>query len=184
MGNCFENTPHENLDFCPNEEVNGGLSTRLHYIPVAFLESFTGPLATATKLEERLKMPATGLVPKSGKGFKGIDILINENEVKSNLVGNTGNKKNKSELDIFIPGFREKALAFVDANKNTPMIFVVLDANGKKWVIGNKTNPAYIESADATTGKKNEDNSGVTCKITTNSKLLVYPGDIVETPDL
>ena len=37
-----------------------------------------------------------------------------------------------------------------------------------------------MDSADATTGKKAEDDSGVTLKITTNSKLYKYAGSIAE----
>ena len=60
------------------------------------------------------------------------------------------------------------------------MIFVVPDAQGTLWVIGTKINPAYMDTAEATTGKKAEDDSGITLKIITNSKPYKYAGTIAE----
>ena len=34
---CFDNVPHESLDACPNDEVSGGISTRILYAPKAFV---------------------------------------------------------------------------------------------------------------------------------------------------
>ena len=96
------------------------------------------------------------------------------------LVGNAGNKKAKTDLESKIPRFSDKVLDFIGRYKNVPMTFIVPDAVGTLWVVGTKINPAFMDSADATTGKKAEDDSGVTLKITTNSKLYKYAGSIAE----
>ena len=94
------------------------------------------------------------------------------------LSGNTGNKKTKTELEMLLPGFKPKNLGFIDTYKNTPCLYAVKDAEGKIFVIGSLNIGAYIESADATTGKKIDDNSGITVKVTANTKLFLYKGEI------
>ena len=93
-----------------------------------------------------------------------------------------GNKKVKSELEFLIPGFRTEVLGFIDAYKNTPCLFAAKDANGKLFVLGNKDLGARIDSAEGTTGKKIDDNSGVTAKIVSNTKTYLYQGEITLEP--
>lgn len=178
--NCFENIPHESLDFCPNEEIAGGISTRVFYIPTEFLTKLEAPAATGD-YEARITIPNTNLTIANGKGWKGVDVLVDEGELKSTLVGNRGNKKSKGEAEMFIPGFRPKVIGFLDTYKNVPMVWAFPDANGVFWLLGTKLNPAYIESAEGTTGKKYEDNSGVPVKLSANSRLYRFTGEIAET---
>lgn len=179
MANCFQNTPHESVDYCPNEEISAGISTRMFYAPAEFLEKCVLPEATGA-YDTRITITDGNLTLKSEKNWKGIDIQMDEGELKTTMVGNIGNKKPKVELELKIPAFRTKVLGFVDTFKNVPMVVVVVDASGVFWVVGTKVNPAYMETADGTTGKKAEDDSGVTVKITANSKLYKYAGTITE----
>ena len=176
---CFDNVPHESLDACPNDEVSGGISTRILYAPKAFVDKCvlpanTGELGKANTIEDG------NLTLIASKAFKGIDAQIDEGELKITLVGNAGNKKAKTELEFKIARFSDVTLDFISRYKNVPMIFVVPDAQGTLWVIGTKINPAYMDTAEATTGKKAEDDSGITLKIITNSKLYKYAGTIAE----
>lgn len=180
MSNCFENVPHEALDFCPNDENAAGIATRLLYIPTEFLEKLDIPTPTGD-FATRVTIPEANLVIKSTKSFKGIDVLVDENELKNMLVGNKGNTKAKSELECFVPGMRPEVVGFIDTYKNVPMVCAIPDANGTIWLLGTKMNPAFFESADGTTGKKYEDNAGVTVKISANSRLHKYGGAITET---
>ncbi|AQY22670.1 hypothetical protein [Riemerella anatipestifer] len=177
MSNCFNDTPHENIENCPNEDIFAGLTTRLYYVPTAFVKSFAKPVPGAD-YASRIKIGTGGIVLNTGKAWKFIDIQIDENELKMNLTGNVGNKKTKTEIDFLIPGFKTKTLGFIDTYKNTPCIFAIKDAEGKLFVVGSKDLGAYIESADATSGKKIDDNSGVTAKVVANSKLYYYEGEI------
>jgi hypothetical protein len=177
--NCFDTAPFESLDSCPNDEVNGGVTTRVFYTPAAFLEKCilppnTGELGKANTIEE------ANLALKQGSTWKGIDLQINENELKMSLVGNAGNKKAKIDFESKIPRFSDKVLDFIGRYKNVPMIFIVPDAVGTLWVVGTKINPAFMDSAEATTGKKAEDDAGVILKITANTKLYKYAGTITE----
>lgn len=174
---CFDNTPHENLENCPNDDILAGITTRLYYVPTAFVKSFAKPTPTTT-YESRIKMGTGGIVLQTGKAWKFIDIQMDENELKTQLAGNTGNKKMKTEVDFLIPGFRPNVIGFVDAYKNTPCVYAVKDAAGKFFIVGTKDLGAYLESAEGTTGKKVDDNSGVTAKITANGKPLLFEGEI------
>lgn len=167
---CYDSTPHENLENCPNEDITAGLSTKLYYIPTEFVKTFTKPTVGAT-LAGNMKIPAAGIVLKDNKYWKVIDIQLDENELKMNLTRNRGNKKSKTELDFMIPGFKANGLGFVETYKNTPCLYAIKDAEGKLFVIGNKDIGGFIDTADATTGKKIEDNSGISVKIIANCKL-------------
>ncbi|WP_185210625.1 hypothetical protein [Elizabethkingia meningoseptica] len=184
MANCFDNIRVENVNHCPNDEITAGLSTKLNYAPEPDVETLTLPTITdALSYEERITISNTGLVTKTGKGFKQIDILVDENELTASFVGNKGNKKMKTDLDAFIPGFKGKVIGFLQTHKNTPLILNIKDSTGQGWVIGDKINPAFIDTAEVKTGKKFDDNSGATIKITSNSPIRMYNGPITITPD-
>ena len=184
MANCFVDQNVENVDQCPHEETVAGVSVDLFYIPKDQVATMALPKVTnTTKYEDRIKLPANSIVPVAQKGWKKVTVMVDENELGTSLVGNKGNKKNKAEIDVYVPNFKTKNLGFMDANKNTPMIYAIADSTGQKWVIGTKNAPAYFETAEAKTGKKAEDNSGITAKITANTKLYALMDDIVVLPD-
>lgn len=170
----------ENLGYCPNEETVGGTKTDASYIPMAQLETFTKPTITPTSTyAQRMTIPVNGIVPATGKGFKQLELMVDETELKNALVGNKGNKKSQASFDALIPNFTAKNLGFVDAHKNTPLMLILTDSTGVKWVLPD----AFIDKADGTSGKKYEDNSGIAVTITANSKIYTYAGDIEILPD-
>lgn len=175
-GTCsFEDIHLENLGYCPNEETVGGVKTEVAYMPMAQLETFTKPTVTnESTYTERLTIPEAGLVPKTGKGFKVIEMMVDENELKNALVGNKGNKKPQASFDALIPNFTPKNLGFIDTHKNTPLLLVITDSTGRKWVMPD----SYINTAEGTSGKAYEDNSGITITVTANSKIYTYDGEI------
>lgn len=176
----FEEIHLENLGYCPNAETVGGTKTTMFYIPMAQLEKFEKPTVTnESTYAERITIGEDGIEAMDGKGFKSIDLMIDESELKSALVGNKGNKKPQGSLEALIPNFTDSNIGFIDTHKNTPMLFVILDSTGKKWALPD----SFFETADGTTGKTYEDNSGVTLNIIANSKLYVYEGEIEVLPD-
>ena len=46
------------------------------------------------------------------------------------------------------------------------------------WIIGNKENPAFFTSLENTSGDTAESDSGITGKISANSSILAYNGEI------
>ncbi len=179
MANCFENVPHEALDFCPNDEISSGVSRRIFYTPTEFIDKMTLPAQTGD-YASRVTIAEGDLLFKEGKTVKGIDVLVDENELKDLFVGSKGNLKPKSELEIYVPGLRAEVIGFKKTYRNVPMVFFIKDANGVIWVLGTTINPAYMESGDGTTGKKYEDNSGTAFKISANCGLLKYAGPLTE----
>ncbi len=177
--NCFTDVPHEALDFCPNNENAAGISTRLFYVPTEFVEKMELPAATGD-YKARVTLQEADFALKADKNWKGIDVLVDENELKNSLVGNKGNMKAKSELEFYIPGIRSEVVGFIDTYKNVPMVLAVQDSNGVIWFVGSTVNPAYFESAEGSTGKKFEDNAGVAAKISANTRLLKFDGNIAE----
>lgn len=177
MANCFDNVPFENIEICPNEEIAGGITTRLYYAPCDYFERFDLPTST-TDFESRVVLPQSAIAFKAGKGWKHISIQRDLNEIKTSLLGNVSNKKSKVETDFTIPGFRPKVLGFIDTYKNTPCVYAFEDLNGQVIIVGTKKIGAYIESAETTTGKKLEDDSGANVKISASVKALFYKGEI------
>lgn len=179
--NCFDNVPHENLENCPNDEINAGIATELYYVPTSFIKTMAKPVAGAT-YESRVTIPKEGIVLNTGKSWKKIDIMIEEGELSAQMVGNKGNKKSKAEVDFLIPGMKRKNLGFMDAYKNVPCVYAVKDGNGQMVVIGTKDFGAFFETAEGKSGKKFDENSGITCKVVANSKLLYFDGEILLDP--
>ena len=58
------------------------------------------------------------------------------------------------------------------------MLFMLSDSNDNNWLIGTLRNPALFSKADGTSGKKYEDNSGVSISISAKSALYRYAGVI------
>ena len=174
----FANQRTENMNYCPDDGVVGGIKVKSWYCPMDQLQTITKPVVTGTTTYAARPV-ITALTPKADKGFKKIILLTEENELKSTLVGNKGNKKPQASLDAMIPNFTKRNVGAIDANKNTPMCWVVEDSEGQKWVLLE----AFMDKADGTTGKKYEDNSGFAITITANSKLYAFDGVITEIAD-
>lgn len=184
MSDCFDDMYLENVNHCPNIETAAGVSTKMHYAPEPHIDTLTLPVITnASTYLERITIPTTGLVPATGKGFKEADLLVDMNEITATYVGSKGNKKMKTDLDGYMPGFRPQIIGFLHAHKNTPMILSIKDSSGQNWIIGDKINPAYIDTAEAKTGKTFEENSGVTIKITSNAPPRLYNGTLTVIAD-
>ena len=79
-----------------------------------------------------------------------------------------------------LPNFKPENIGFTVLHKNTPMVYAIKDSAGQFWVIGSPDAPAYFETADAKSGKKYEDNSGITMKISANCQLWAFDGAITE----
>lgn len=179
--NCsFETVRTENMGYCPNTEVVGGVKADIAYIPMAQLQTVTKPVITVeTSYEDSIKIGSTGLVPVTGKGFKKITCTIDENELKSNLVGNKGNLKDQAQFDGMLPNFIAKNQGFIKRHKNTPMCYIVTDSTGKKWALLD----AYMTKADATTAKKYEENAGTAFNVIANGPLYTYDGPLTYLSD-
>lgn len=172
----FDTIDIQNLESCPNEEIYSGLSTKLFYAPASFFFSTPMPIS-GSDFESEILIDKQILM-KAGKKLCYIDILIDENELKTAPVGNSGRKKIKTSLEFYILGFKPSVLGFLCRCLNEPLILFIQDSNGKNWQIGNLLNRAFLENFEGSSGKKPEDNSGVLVSATCNSSLLIYSNSL------
>lgn len=180
--NCFENHPLEDINICPNEELQAGLAPEVYFLPKPFLQTLTIPVLGVNSTYEAMGKITADIAPIVGKGFVKMDLQIDLNAVSTALVGNRGNKKDQTTLTIFVPGTKATVLGFKRMYKNIPGIFIVKDLNGKMFVIGTDLAPAYIDNLEVTTGTSPEDNNGGTGTIISNSNLYEYTGNITLMP--
>ena len=165
----------ENLNYCVNENYASGLRTKAYFAPASYFSKINIPNRNV-KYDDYVKLDKDDLAFLIG-GWAEIDILIEENELRQTLIGPLKRKKIKTELDLFILGFKTNILGFIEKYKNTPIIMIVVDAVGNNWLIGNLRNYALIESGDISTQRKYEENSGAKIKIVSNSTVLFYGND-------
>lgn len=169
--NTFDGVTIEDINNCQEEDFGSGISTQLLYAPAIFFASIKIP-DEDLGFEECITITADDLVFKDQLTWSLIDILIDENELKNLSDGVNQRKKDKSELNFFLQGFKKKNVGFLKKIKNEPMIFGITDLEGTLWIFGNLRNRAFIETYEGTTGKKYEDNSGFAVKISSKSPLI------------
>lgn len=174
--NSFEGVNIEDITYCPNDNYASGVKTKIYYAPISYFDKIDLPSLENT-YEEFVSIAKNGIDFRGG-GWNCIDVLIGENELKQNLVGPFQRKKSKTELEFFILGFKTKVLGLIEKNKNTPMVFIVVDAVGNNWVIGNLRNRAFFDTADISTQRKYEDNSGAAVKVTCNSPIFYFGNEM------
>lgn len=176
MSYTFDGVMIEDLQICPNENLGSGITTTLLYAPASFFRMINLPKDSSVYAENS-SIKKDDIEFLGGCGWCAINILIDENELKTFITGAKQRKRTKSELDFYTLGFRENNLGFVEKHKNTPFVFGIVDTNGTHWILGNLRNRAFIENADSTTNKKYEDNSGTVFKISANTSIYKYEGD-------
>lgn len=166
----------DNIETCYYAEYNSGVRCRLYYAPESFfLET---PLPVPGESPESEIIIKEEIVMHEEKMLHYTDILIDENELKMLLAGAMARKKSKINLSVFILGFLPSILGFIERGRNIPFVFFIQDANGRNWQIGHSRNRAFMETAEAGTGKKYEDNSGAAITINCNSPLFLYNNSV------
>lgn len=175
--NCFDKYQAEDIQYCPNDGSQAGISeVNIYYsyyknVKTLNIPDVSGDFEAAGTIDDDIVM-------ESGHGFGNIEALVDENELTTSLTGNTGNKRHSTSLSMLIPNIRAKTLGYIRKYKNAGLIFIILDRNGKKFVIGNKISPARVSEATGTTGKGEDDNNGYSLTVTTSSPLFEYTKSI------
>lgn len=165
----------DNLNYCLNDNYASGLNTKVYFAPATYFSKIDLPLIS-NSYGSILNLNKQDIEFKN-RGWVEVDVLIGENELKQNLTGALQRKKNKTELEFFILGFKSKVLGFIEKHKNIPIVLIVVDAVGNNWLIGNLRNRAFFENADISTQRKYEDNSGAVVKVTCNSPIYYFGND-------
>lgn len=173
----FEDVFIEDILQCGSNDFGSGLQARLYFAPASYFSAINLP--TPTNFQESLLISVSDVFLNGGMLWNAIDILIDENEIKTSIQGGTKRKKSKTTIDLFILGFRAKVLGFVELLKNEDLIFCINTSDGHGILVGNLRNFANIDKADGNTGKKYEDNSGVSVSINCNSPVYIFKEKLI-----
>ena len=184
MENCFENMRLEDLTRCVNEELVSGTSETEVYVAVSeHIDVFPEPVPLGSAALSLGSLATIGekITFKETFGFFKLQAQTETGEVKSELVGNKGNKKVKNTYEFFLSGTSPQNIGFVRQYKNAPLVFLVREKSGRLRLIGSKALPAYFDEVSGTTGKGTEDDIGWQISVSTTSARpsLIYEGEIV-----
>lgn len=182
---CFEDVETEDLNACVGVETQAGVSeVELYYTPFEDVLNFPMPknIGDAGYDYESSVEVTENITFNAGKGWAKIVIQSDTGEGTLDLVGNKGNKKEKNAVGFYIGGNDKKALGYVRTNKNRPSLYMYMERNGQRRIVGDKFNPAYMNEVKATTGKGGEDDKGIQVMIESYGVPIVYSGTIQRPP--
>ncbi len=116
----------------------------------------------------------------TGKGFwRQFPMLINKNSYALSAVGGIGSKGWKETFTFVLAGVNAQQLEFVTRLLNIPGVFLCTDKVGKVHVIGRKDDPAYVETAEGSTGDGPESERIITVTVSGyTSRPMLYEGTI------
>lgn len=143
-----------------------GCEVLAYYAPTADIVTFP-KLDTLTG---ELKGVITMVEGKSFLPFYGVSESV---KVDSNLQGEKLTKSYKPTGSLTYPSWVKKTTDFGRIAKNGNFIWIFIDNNGERKVIGSKENPAMIDKLDYTTGDKGT--SGTSLKLEVSQSVCNAP---------
>ena len=168
----------------PNGENMGGITQQVYFGYWADVATWPTKPTAPTTLE--LSAALTGdLYMKAGKKLFEMYLTDDTGEFKIDPVGEADGKSFVQHLTLFHPGLQKKILGFINVAKNENLVFIVVDSNGNKYLMGDALRPAvYAGSPDgAGTGKTTAARAGLSAEFTfKTSNLMTYTGSIPLTP--
>lgn len=143
----------------------------------------TWPTFEATPATPDELMEYTGsFAMKTGKKFLHGRTILNNGEVKWELVGPRKGKCYKQTFEVFLPENSAEKLGNISLMKNKDLILIGKDRNGIMRIVGTDALPATLDTAPGTTGKSSEDNPGAGNTLTfmteSNHPPFIYTGTI------
>jgi len=164
----------------------GGIAQKIFY---AFWEDVktwpTKPdLATVTALED-LAVLTGDIIMQTGKRFFELYLTDDTGEFKIETVGEKDGKSFVEHLSLFHPGLQKTVLGFINAAKNANLVFIVEDAAGQMYLMGDSQRPATLDGSPEGigTGKETAARRGVSMEFTYKTcNAYIYEGDIPLTP--
>ncbi len=154
-----------NLPWADGEENMGGLQVIGYYALIADVDNFPElPSNPSTAAEEVTLEASPGFTMESSKYFYKIYSTLETSEVVDENQGEWDGQSFVHKATIFYPGTKVEALAFAKNVNNSSMVFIFLEADGKRRVVGSRAFPAKCKPA-FTTGKATADRKGMTLEI-------------------
>jgi len=131
-------------------------------------------LATAANLTGDLEM-------KAGKKMYQLYLTDDTGEFKCEMVGEIDGHSFVYHLSVFHPGMQDKVVGFLNAIKNENLVFIMIDSDGQKYVMGDALRPAILASSPdgIGTGKTTAARKGVSMEFTAKTpRIHIYTGNI------
>lgn len=163
----------------------GGLFEDWYYADVADVETWPTMAASPTTPADLIKTTSP-FVMKTGKKFLHGQTVLNNGEVKWDLIGPRVGKCYKNTLECFVPENSAAKLGAISLMKNKRLVIIGKDRQGIFRIVGSEELPATLDTAPGTTGKSSEDNPGAGNTLTfmteSNNPPLIYDDEIPLTP--
>ena len=164
----------------PSGENMGGLVQKVYFGYHRDVSAFPAKPTTPTTLETSSVLTGD-LVMKAGKRLFEMYLTDDTGEFKIDSVGEVDGKSFVEHLTLFHPGLQKKILGFINAAKNENLVFVVVDSDGQKYLMGDALRSAVYAGAPdgAGTGKDAASRKGVSMEFTyKTSSIYVYTGNV------
>jgi hypothetical protein len=164
----------------PNGENMGGITQKVFYGLQEDVATWpTKPVSPET-LEDSAVLTGS-LIMKPGKRMFEIYITDDTGEFNIESVGEVDGKSFVEHLTFFHPGLQSTILGFVNGAKSQNLIFVVQDAEGQMYLMGDAMRAAiYQGSPDGNgTGKATADRKGMSAEFTyKTANVYIYSGTV------
>ena len=164
----------------PNGENMGGIVQKIYFGFWADVDTFPTKPVTPATLEENASLTGN-IVMKTGKRMFEMYITDDTGEFNVEPVGEVDGKSFVLHLNFFHPGMQKKILGFINAAKNDNLVFVVTDAEGQQYLMGDAMRPAVYQGAPngSGTGKETAARKGMSCEFTYKTgNIHVYTGTV------
>jgi len=183
--NCNE-IPLENIEFCPSDEVNAGVSeVGVYAASVSELSTIEKPadLDAGADLESVATIAAAHTFKDATNGgFHKLQINPDSGMIETAQLGEKGNLSFQNSFTFALRGTAAKVAGYARKYKNEPMIYVVKEKNGDIKQIGSETSPAYMVELAAGSGQAPGDpkQSQFIIRDSQNYPAPAYAGTITE----
>jgi hypothetical protein len=164
----------------PNGENMGGIMQKIYF---GFWDDVhawpTKPSAPATP--EANGVLTGDIAMKAGKRMFEMYITDDTGEFNIETVGEVDGKSYVEHLLLFHPGLQKTLLGFMNSIKNDNLFFVVTDAEGQMYLMGDQLRPAiFAGSPDGGgTGRETSARKGMSMEFTyKTSSVYVYEGSV------
>lgn len=164
----------------PNGENMGGLQQVVFFGFWKDVATWpTKPSNPATIEENGVLTGDIAMLP--GKRMFEMYITDDTGEFNIESVGEVDGKSYVLHLLLFQPGLQKKVLGFINAIKNDNLFFIVTDAEGQRYLMGDQLRPAVFVGAPdgGGTGRETAARKGMSMEFTYKTgNVYVYEGTV------
>lgn len=184
MAECEDVIPLENIESCPTDEVNPGVSeVGIYAAAVTDFDKIEEP----ANLKDGTDLADVATIKEShefseDRGFHKVQITSESGMVETENGGEKGNISYLNSVTGALQGTGPKNAGWLRKYKNTPMIFIVKEKNGDVKQIGSELSPAYLIELAGTSGQAAGDVKNMVFKFqdSQNYPAPEYDGTIEE----